>query len=141
MLLVLGGASSGRAAEGDDEQQPVGDKVLVQLKLTHDGKTHEHPGYMAHVDEELVLSLTEEHAYEVSILLTKSEGKWTSTVAFRSDGKEVLSGKKQGAKPKGWHNFKSASGKSTVAIRFDPDAKRTDEVELPGGKAPLDGLK
>lgn len=138
LLAPLGAPSAAGAA---DREATEGDKVLVQLKLQHAGKTHEHPGYMAVLGEETILELTAgEHSYEVSIELQKNDGKWSLAVTFVSDGKEVLSGKKDGAKPKSWLEFGKGKA-SAVSIRFDPSAKRTDEVDLPGGNAPLDGVE
>lgn len=130
------------AAHAAEEGAPAqGDKVLVKLKLQHAGKTHEHPGYMAVAGEETILELTAgEHTYEVSIQLEKRDGKWVLGVVFTADGTEVVSGKNAAAKPKTWIEFKK--GKDTiVSLHFDPTAGRKDEVELPGGKGPLDGAK
>ena len=128
-----------QAAEGGGDGQ--GDKVLIKLELTHAGKTHEHPGYVAVLGEETILELTQgEHTYEVSIQLAKVEGKWALAVVFTADGTEIVSGKNAAAKPKSWVRFKKGDG-SVVSLWFDPSASRKDEVKMPGGKGPLDGAK
>jgi hypothetical protein len=135
---VLGSLPAHAAEEGAPTE---GEKVLVKLKLQHGGKTHEHPGYMAVTGEETILELTAgEHTYEVSIQLEKRDGKWHLAVVFTADGTEVVSGKNAAAKPGSWIDFKK--GKDTVvSLHFDPSAGRKDEVEMPGGKGPLDGAK
>jgi hypothetical protein len=124
------------------EDEPAeGAKVLVQLKVQHAGKTHEHPGYVAELGEESILELSVgEHAYEVSVKLEKREGKWALAVVFSVDGTEVASGTNAAAKPKTWVEFKKGEG-TVVSVRFDPSTTRKGQVEMPGGKGPLDGAK
>ena len=130
------------AAAMDDDDEFVGDEAYVKLKLTHDGKTKTHPGYLALTGEEMILSMGKgDAAQEVSILLERGEDQsWSATVAYKVGGAEVLSGT-QTIRTKAWVAFKSADGKSKVELHVDPDSKGGDDIDLGKGNKPLDGLK
>ncbi len=137
-LATDAGVEPASHATGEDEAP--GQTVLLQLKLQRNGKTLKHPGHMAETGEESILVLkVGDRTHEVAVLLEKSGEAFTAEVAYTDNGKKVLEGKKKAA-AKAWIAFKSNDGKTVVSIRVDPDAKRPDEVEVPDGNNPLDGV-
>lgn len=127
-------------ALGDDDF--VGEEAWVKFKLTHDGKTHEHPGYLAVAEEEMILTMGEgSAAHEVSLIVETSDaGQWSAKVVYKV-GDTTLVTASQDIRTKKWISFKSKDGKSRIDVHVDPDSKGGDDIEVDKGKGPLDGLR
>lgn len=139
-LSPPGAAAS--AAVTDDDDDLIAEDAWVMVKLTHGGKTHEHPGYLGVAGEEMILTLdSAAGAHEVSIALELDDAaKWSAKIAYKVAGKSRLTGDKA-IRPKTWVTFKSTDGKSKVQLRLDPDSDGAEDIDLGQGKGPLDGLK
>ena len=119
----------------------AGESVFVKMKIKRGGKTLKHPGIRMETGEEAVLELRQgDKKHEVMIYVEAAESGYKVETKYSTGGKQVLSGETTLAAKK-WGEFKSGDGKIVVSVQVDPSAGRTDKVELPGGRDPLDGLK
>lgn len=141
VLGVLLGGTSGAVEAADvgpvvDEQAPQ--KMLLQLKIQRGGKTLKHPGHMTESGSEIILVLTEGKVeHEVSVYIERADKGYKAEVKYDQGGKTVLEDTTK-LKDKGWVTM--SKGKTKVSLRIDTSAKRPDEIDMPGGKDPLDGL-
>ncbi len=123
-----------------DDAETTGEQVFVQVKISTGGKTIEHPGHKMETGEELVLVLTEgKKKHEVTVYVEGADGGFKVEVAYTAGGKERLKTEKS-VPGKAWTDFKSADGKSVVSLRVNPGKRRAQELEIPDGDNPLDGL-
>jgi hypothetical protein len=142
-LVVLAAAVTpappARASATAVSEDSATDTVLLKVKLTRGGKTLAHPGYMATIGEETVLAFPPagDTPQEISVILRKAKGGFAGTVAYRLGNKTVVEGKVV-AKGKKWATVKK--GSVSVGILVDPESTRPDELDLPDGDAPLDGV-
>lgn len=146
--VVLSSASVASAAapspvamDGDDDDF-IGEDAWVKLKLTHAGKTHKHPGYLAVTEEEMILTMGKGGSeQEISIVLDKDDaGTWSAKVVYKVGGTTVVTGS-QDIRTKKWITFKSADGKSKLELHVDPDSNGGEDIDLGKGNKPLDGLQ
>ncbi len=133
--------SADPTAATEDDDDFVGAEAWVKFKLTHGGKTHKHPGYLAMSEEEMILTMGKGGAaHEVSILVTEDGGRWSAKVAYKVGDKTVVTASKE-IRTKKWVTFKSEDGKSKIELHVDPDSKGGEDIEVGKGKGPLDGLQ
>ncbi|MEM6992683.1 MAG: hypothetical protein AAF721_19370 [Myxococcota bacterium] len=140
-FVASSAVASDAVATGDDDDF-IGEEAWVKFKLTHAGKTHKHPGYLAVAEEEMILTMGKGGAaHEVSIIVDKGDsGKWSAKVAYKVGDKTIVSASQE-IRTKKWITFKSEDGKSKVELHVDPDSKGGEDIEVGKGKGPLDGLK
>jgi hypothetical protein len=113
---------------------------LLSLKVKRGDKTLKHPGHIMVAGEQVVLSLKQgDHVHEVTVFVEKTEGGFKYEVVYAVNNSIVLEGQATG-KAKQWVKVKSDSGNSWVELSLDPEKKRKDGVDMPGGNNPLDGL-
>ncbi len=113
---------------------------LLSLKLKRGDKTLKHPGHIMVPDEQVVLVLKQgDTKHEITVFVEKVDGGYKFEVAATTNGALFLEGEVTG-KAKQWVKVKSDSGNSWVELHIDPDKKRRDGVDMPGGNNPLDGL-
>lgn len=141
LALLVGPVASPSVTPGAPVDDEVGDKVLLKTKIKRSGKKEiRHPGQMTETGSEMIFVLKQgDHTHEIGILLEGGGAKYSADVIYKYDGKKVLEGKKTVGKKK-WVSIKSGDGKTVVSVFVDPEAGRPDEVELPGGDNPLDGV-
>lgn len=121
------------------EDEPAVERMLLQMKLERGGKTLEHPGHMTETGSELILVLTQgKREHEIAVYLEKTKGGYKAEVKYKDGGKIVLE-EVTVLKNKKWGQV--SKGKTKISLRIDTSAKRPDELELPDGENPLDGLK
>ena len=136
------GAAADDDVASDDTPAPEDDvvrKAVLKLTLKRSGKTLEHPGYVVELDEWVTIVMTQgKRTHEVDFVYAQGEGEgYDVEVVYRDNGKKVLEDK-QVATLGEWLELKS--GKTSLELFIDPDAKRVDNVELGEGDNPLDGM-
>lgn len=145
-LLVGSTAFTPATANAEDpasptavDDEPAVQKMLLQMKIERGGKTLEHPGHMTETGSEIILVLTQgKREHEVSVYLEKAGSGYKAEVKYKDGGKTVLE-EVTVLKNKTW--AKVSKGKTKISLRVDTDVKRPDQVDLPDGDDPLDGLK
>ncbi len=116
------------------------EKVFIQLKIEVGGKTLEHPGHKMETGEELVLVLNEgKKKHEAVVYVESADDGYSVEVTYKSGGKQKLKGTKS-AKRKAWVSFESEDKKAKVSVKVNPGHKRVDDVKIPDGDDPLDGV-
>jgi hypothetical protein len=119
--------------------EPAVQRVLLKMKIKRGKKTLVHPGHMTETGSEIILVLTEgKREHEVSVYLEKDGKGFKAEVKYKDGGKMVLE-QTTTLQDKKWGELSKGSAK--VQLRVDSSAKRPDEVDLPDGDDPLDGLK
>ena len=141
LALLAGPAVAPTSNPGTPVDDEAGDKVLLKTKIKRSGKKEiRHPGQMTETGTEMIFVLKQgEHTHEIGVLLEGGGKRFSADVIYRYDGRKVLQGKKDITKKK-WVGIKSGDGKTIVSVFVDPDAGRPDQVDLPDGENPLDGL-
>jgi hypothetical protein len=139
LALCVPSVAGAHAPDTPADDEPAVQRMLIQLKLEHGGKTLTHPGHMTETGSEIILVLTQgKHKHEVSVYLEKKGKGFKAEVKYSTGGKVVLE-EVTTLKDKTWGSVHK--GKTKISLRVDTSAKRPDELDLPDGDNPLDGLK
>lgn len=137
--LAQAAPSTSQATNDTAADEKATQRMLLKVRIKRGGKTIEHPGEMTETGSEMILVLEEgDRKHEVSVFVDHAKGGYKGEVKYTANGNTVLEEKTKLGNKK-WTRI--SKGKVTVEVFIDTSAKRPDEVEMPGGKDPLDGLK